>query len=92
MIKNNITEDKSYAKSTTGYDHRFQECDMVKLLVIYWNISLHTIIVTQFAKSRHNDTFLEIHILASSISLHVLKALFCSNINAVLQIVFNLQG
>ena len=47
--------------------------------------------VTQFAKTRHNDAFLEFQIFAS-VSFHVPKALFCSNINVVLLIVYELQG
>ena len=46
----------------------------------------HTMLlnVTRFAKTQHNDAFLEIQIFASVSS--VPKALFCSNTNAVLQI------
>ena len=49
------------------------------------------IYVTRFAKTRHNDAFLEIQIFCMN-EFHKLKALFCSNINAVLQVVFELQG
>ena len=40
--------------------------------------------VTQFAKTQHNDVFLEIQIFASVSFIYIPKALFCSNINAVL--------
>ena len=49
-------------------------------------------IVTWFAKTQHNDAFLEIQIFASVSSSYIPKALFCSNTNAVLQILFELQG
>ena len=48
--------------------------------------------VTRFTKTRHNDAFLEIHIFASVSSIYLTKALFCSNTNTVLQILFELQG
>ena len=41
-------------------------------------------------KTWHNDAFLEIHNFVSASELHVPKALFCSIINAILQIVFEL--
>ena len=59
--------------------------------------SIHTyvsvsIYVTRFAKPQYNDAFLEIQIFASVSSIYIPKALFCSNINAVLQILFELHG
>ena len=49
------------------------------------------LIVTRFAKTRHNDAFLEIQNFCIS-EFYIPKALFCSNSNAVLQILFELQG
>ena len=48
--------------------------------------------VIRFAKTQHNDAFLEIHIFASVSFIYLTKALFCSNTNTVLQILFELQG
>ena len=39
-----------------------------------------------------NDAFLEIYIFTSVCSSFVPNALFCSNVNVVLQIVYELQG
>ena len=47
--------------------------------------------LTGFAKTRHYDAFLKIPDFCIG-ELHMSKALFCSNINAVLQRVFELQG
>ena len=46
--------------------------------------------VTLFANGWHNDAFLEIQIFAS-VSFMYLKLCSCSNINAVLLIVYELQ-
>ena len=42
--------------------------------------------MTQFAKTWHYDAFLGIG------EFYIPKALFCTNINGVLQILFKLQG
>ena len=54
---------------------------------MYCNIPV-TIYVTRYAKTRHNDSFLEIQIF----EFYIPKVLFCSNTNGVLQILFELQG
>ena len=46
--------------------------------------------VTWFAKTRHNDALSDIQDFCIS-EFHVSKAFFCSNINAVLQILFKLR-
>ena len=46
--------------------------------------------VTHFAKTQHNDAFLKSSFCTSAFCNP--KALFCSNVNAVLQIIFELQG
>ena len=66
-----------------------------KSSVIIWLVFQNPVAyVTQFVKTRQNDTFLEIQIFASISSIYIPKALFCSNIdfNAVLQILFELQS
>ena len=54
--------------------------DVTTKLTAAINVAIN---VTQFAKTQHNDVFLEIHTLPSVCSMYVPKACFCSKINAV---------
>ena len=53
-------------------------------------VHVHALYLIQFVKTRHNDGFF--WIWKSVSEFHVPKALICSNINALLQIVYELQG
>ena len=54
-------------------------------------IGIHNTYVTRLAKTRHNDAFFGNPDFCIS-EFCVPKALFCSNTNGVLQILFELQG
>ena len=68
-------------------------CVMLDLsCALFYDPAMLMVYMTQFAKTRHNDAFLEFQIFASVSFMYVPKALLCSNINAVLLIVYELQG
>ena len=52
---------------------------------------MYNVYVTRFAKTRHNDDFFGNPDFCIS-EFFISKALFCSNNNAVLQVLFELQG
>ena len=81
-------------------DSHFIQTVVLQMYIIYIilvpdiyqeNKNQQLLFVTQFAKTRQNDAFLEIQIFVSVISIN-LKVFFCINTNTVLQILFELQG
>ena len=52
----------------------------------------YCVICDLIAKTWHDDEFLEIQIFTSASSIYLAKALFFSNTNVALQILFELQS
>ena len=75
------THTRTHTYTHIYYTHTYTDTHTHIYIYVYIYMNIH---VTQIAKTRHDDAFLEIQIIASTSSIY-LNLLFCSNINAVLQ-------